>query len=144
VAFLRAARVGRLATADRRGRPYLVPVCFAFDGRAIYTPIDEKPKRVAPRRLRRVRNIERNPHVALIVDAYREDWRRLRYVLVLGTAAVVTPGAADHAAAVRGLRRKYAQYLAMRLEERPVLRIALRRVVAWSSAPPPRGGARRP
>lgn len=137
-ALLRRARVARLATADRRGRPHVIPICFAFDGRAIYTAIDEKPKRVAPRRLRRVRNVEVNPSVALVVDAYREDWRRLWYVLVLGTAAVVGPGTAGHAAAVARLRGKYPQYRAMRLEERPVLRITPRRVVAWSAGARPR------
>jgi len=116
----------------------VVPICFAFDGRAIYTAIDEKPKRVSPARLRRVRNIEANPHVALVVDAYDEDWRRLWYVLVLGTAAVLGPGAAGHTAAVARLRRKYPQYRAMRLETRPVLRITPRRIVAWPAGASPR------
>src|SRR5579883_3174839 len=86
VTLLRRSRVGHLATADARGRPHVVPVCFAFDGRRIVTALDEKPKRVGPRRLRRVRNIRVNPHVAFIVDRYDEDWRRLRFVLVLGVA----------------------------------------------------------
>ena len=64
-AMLREARVARLATADAGGQPHVVPVCFAVDGRTIYTPLDEKLKRVAPRRLRRVRNIEANPRIAL-------------------------------------------------------------------------------
>ncbi len=136
--LLRRARVARLATADRGGRPHVIPVCFAFDGRSIYTAVDEKPKRVAPRRLRRVRNIEVNPRVALVVDHYAEEWRRLWYVLVLGTAAAVGPGKREHAAAVARLRRKYPQYRAMRLEDRPVLRITPRRVVAWSAAGRPR------
>jgi coenzyme F420-0:L-glutamate ligase / coenzyme F420-1:gamma-L-glutamate ligase len=109
----------------------VIPICFAASGGRLYSPIDEKPKRAAPLRLRRVRNILANPHVALVVDEYREDWRRLWYVLVSGTAAVVMPGAADHAAAVRALRRKYRQYRAMRLAERPVLEITPARIVAW-------------
>ena len=130
-AVLRAARVARLATADRRGRPHVVPICFAVAGRRLYSPIDEKPKRAAPARLKRVRNILANPHVALVVDAYREDWRRLWYVLVFGTAEVIAPGTAEHAPALRVLRRKYHQYRTMRLEERPVLGITPARIVTW-------------
>jgi coenzyme F420-0:L-glutamate ligase / coenzyme F420-1:gamma-L-glutamate ligase len=130
-AILRRARVARLATADRRGRPHVVPICFAVAGRRLYSPIDEKPKRAAPLRLKRVRNIMENPRIALVVDAYREDWRRLWYVLVFGTAEVIEPGTAEHAAALRALRRKYRQYRAMRLEARPVLGITPGRIVTW-------------
>lgn len=131
--MLRRARVARLATADRQGRPSVVPICFAVRGRRLYSAIDEKSKRAAPRRLKRVRNIAANPHVALVVDAYREDWRRLWYVLVIGTAEVIQPGAAEHAAALRALRRKYRQYRTMRLEERPVLGITPGRIVMWTA-----------
>ena len=133
-AMLAAARVGRLATADVNGRPHVVPVCFAFDGRHLYTPIDEKPKRAAPRRLRRLRNIEANPQVALVVDHYEEDWSRLRFVLVSGTAQVIGEGR-EHEAAVALLRRKYPQYRGMRLEGRPVIKIAPLHVAAWAASP---------
>jgi coenzyme F420-0:L-glutamate ligase / coenzyme F420-1:gamma-L-glutamate ligase len=128
---LARARVARLATADREGRPHVVPICFAAAGSRLYSPIDEKPKRAEPQRLKRVRNIMANPHVALVADDYREDWRRLRYVLALGTAELIPPGAPEHAAALRALRRKYRQYRTMRLEELPVIGIALERVISW-------------
>ncbi len=131
-AMLREARVARLATADARGQPHVIPVCFVVDGQAIYTAIDEKPKRTAPRRLRRVRNIEANPRIALIVDHYEEDWRRLRYTLVTGTAQIID-GGPDHARAIALLREKYPQYRAMRLEDRPVLKISPRTVVTWAA-----------
>ena len=51
------ARVARLATLDARRRPHIVPVCFTYDGQFFYTAIDQKPKRVAPERLARLRNI---------------------------------------------------------------------------------------
>jgi PPOX class probable F420-dependent enzyme len=130
---LRRARVARLATADKNGRPHVVPVCFAFDGHALYSAIDEKPKRVSPRALRRVRNIEANPQVALVLDEYSEDWRRLWYVLVRGTADVIGPGGREHAVAIARLRRKYPQYRAMRLEDCPVLRITPERIVRWTA-----------
>jgi PPOX class probable F420-dependent enzyme len=131
--MLRRARVARLATADERGRPHVIPVCFVFDGRAIYSAIDEKPKRVSPRALRRIRNIEVNPHVALVVDEYTDDWRRLWYVLVRGTADIIGPGGREHAMAIARLRRKYPQYRTMRLEDLPVLRITPDRIVRWSA-----------
>ncbi|TMI82743.1 MAG: TIGR03668 family PPOX class F420-dependent oxidoreductase [Bacillati bacterium ANGP1] len=131
-AMLREARVARLATADAGGQPHVVPVCFAVDGETIYTPLDEKPKRVAPRRLRRVRNIEANPRIALVVDHYEEDWRRLRFALVTGTARIIEDGPA-HARAIALLREKYPQYRAMRLEDRPVLVISPHKVVTWAA-----------
>jgi PPOX class probable F420-dependent enzyme len=129
-AMLRGARVGRLATAGRDGQPHVIPVCFVLDEPEIYTPIDEKPKRTAPRRLRRIRNIEANPQVALVVDHYEEDWRRLRYVLVMGTAELLEAGA-EHARAIALLREKYPQYRAMRLEECPIIKITPGRIVTW-------------
>ncbi len=131
--MLRRARVARLATADAQGRPHVVPICFVFDGRTIYSAIDTKPKRVTPHRLRRVRNVRANPHVALVVDEYQEDWRRLWYVLVLGVAVTLGPGGREHVEAVARLRRKYPQYRTMRLDDRPVLRITPRRVIAWTA-----------
>jgi len=110
----------------------VIPVCFAFDGAAIYVVIDEKPKRTAPLRLRRVRNIVANPRVAMIVDHYEEDWRRLRYTLVTGTGRVIESGP-DHLRAIALLREKYPQYRAMRLEDRPVLVISPAGTIAWAA-----------
>ena len=131
-AMLREARVGRLATAGADGQPHVIPVCFVYDGRSIYTPVDEKRKRAAPRGLRRVRNVKANPQVAFVVDHYEEDWRRLRYLLVLGTAQLLEAGT-EHARAIALLRDKYPQYRPMRLEERPVIKITPGRVVAWQA-----------
>ena len=59
--FLDRVRVGRLATADMTAQPHVIPVVFATDGRKLYVPVDEKPKRVRPRELKRVRNLLENP-----------------------------------------------------------------------------------
>jgi len=82
VGIYNAAIPGRLATADRSGRPLVVPVCFVLEGSAIYSAIDAKPKRDPSRPLRRMRNVEENPQGSLVVDEYDEDWTRLRYVIV--------------------------------------------------------------
>jgi PPOX class probable F420-dependent enzyme len=72
-AFLRAGRVAHLATADASGQPLVIPICFAFDGQEFFSPIDEKPKRLSPQRLKRLRNIEENSQVSLVIDRYEED-----------------------------------------------------------------------
>ena len=109
LARLRRARVARLATADARGRPHVVPICFAAEARAVYHAIDAKPKGRPAAGLRRVRNMVENPRVALLVDHYEEDWRRLWFVLVRGRARLLRRGPA-RARGLRLLRRKYAQY----------------------------------
>ncbi|HEY6363766.1 MAG TPA: pyridoxamine 5'-phosphate oxidase family protein, partial [Candidatus Binatia bacterium] len=65
--LIRAARVAHLATADSGGQPLVIPICFVFDGKEFFSPIDEKPKRIAPRKLKRLRNIEENPQVSLVI-----------------------------------------------------------------------------
>ena len=129
--FIRDRRVARLATADGDGRPAVIPICYVFDGEHFYSPIDEKPKQVAPRQLKRVRNVETNPHVALVIDDYADDWSKLVYVLVTGLASVIQPGTDEHARAVRMLRDKYAQYHAMAIDERMVIKITPTRIKPW-------------
>ncbi len=133
--YINSARVARLATADAAGRPYVVPVCFAQSGVRIYIALDAKPKRVVPTRLKRVRNILANPYVALLVDTYSEDWTRLRYALVTGTAALAAPGSPDHSAAISLLRDKYPQYLRMPIESQPVITISVTCTYEWQAAP---------
>ena len=126
--FIERRRVAHLATADASGRPHVVPVCFAyFDGR-FYIAVDEKPKRSL--RLKRLRNIEENPQVALMFDRYDEDWSRLGWVMVRGTASVIEAGP-DHERAVAALRERYAQYRSMALEGRPVVRVTVERATSW-------------
>jgi PPOX class probable F420-dependent enzyme len=137
--YLETARVGRLATADADGRPHAVPVCFAFAGDALVTPIDEKPKSVSPTELRRSRDVAVNPRVALVVDHYVEDWSRLGWVQVRGTATHLDPGEPGHSTGVRSLREKYDQYTDHALEERPAIRIAPGSVRSWGVLERPDG-----
>lgn len=131
-ALLRESRVARLGTADAAGQPLVVPVCYVFDGHRCFSAIDAKPKRVPPRSLRRVRNIEANPRVSLLVDRYDEEWSRLAWVIVEGRADIVTVGA-ERAAAVDLLKEKYAQYRAMGLDPETVVIVRLTpgRLLFW-------------
>lgn len=138
-AFLRAGRVGRLATVGPDAAPHLVPVCYdaliADDGLvALHIALDEKPKRVAATALRRVRNLLANPAVSLLVDRYDDaDWGRLAFLRIDGRATLLDPTDATHAPAIAALRAKYPQYRAMALDERLVIRIAPTGARAWGS-----------
>lgn len=128
--LLRSARVAHLATADAAGHPHVIPICFAFDGKNFYSPIDEKPKRAAPSKLKRIRNIKENPRVAIVIDHYDEDWKKLGYVLVFGKARVLI-GGKTHQHAVRLLRRRYSQYRSMAIESRPMIAVTPKHTVVW-------------
>src|SRR5258708_31638509 len=133
-AFVRGQRVGRLATADADGHPHVVPVCYAFDGERFYTPLDEKPKRVAGKELRRVRNIEARHEASLVIDQYDDDWSRLGYVLVYGRAELLQPGDSLHPHALSLLRVRYFQYRTMDLEIHPVIVITPDSITSWGPA----------
>lgn len=132
--FVHAQRVARMATADEEGHPYAIPVCYAFDGTHFYTPLDQKPKSVPGRQLRRVRNIEANHEAALLIDQYSDDWTQLGYVLIHGHAELIDPADSRHAPAIALLRTRYTQYLTMTLEELPVIVITPVKVVSWGPA----------
>lgn len=132
-ALLSAAPVGRLATADAAGRPHVIPVCFACDGRRIYSALDAKPKRGRLADLRRVRNIRANPQASLVIDHYEADWSRLWYLLVSGTAELIDAGD-EHSTALALLRAKYPQYRAMALDDNPIIRITPQRAVGWAGS----------
>ena len=132
--FVNKQRVAQLATADAEGNPHVIPVCYAFDGERFYTPLDEKPKRVTASRLRRVRNIETRPEVALVIDQYDDDWSRLGYVLVQGHAEMLPPGDTARAQVLVQLRERYLQYKTMALEKYAVIAITPQHIVSWGPA----------
>lgn len=128
--FITASRVAHLATVDAAGVPSAVPICYQVEGARLFTPIDAKPKRDDWRNLQRVRNVRANPRVAVVVDRWDEDWRRLAWVHLRGQAALVESGP-DHARGIALLRAKYAQYHTMPLEERPMIVIAIEAARHW-------------
>jgi len=107
-ALFTGARAARLATVRPGGAPHIVPVVFAFDGDEIVTPVDHKPKRT--RDLQRIANIRNDPRVALLADAYDDDWSDLWWVRVDGEARIVEPGTAGHRTAAAVLAQRYGQY----------------------------------
>ena len=132
--FLDHSRVGHLATADARGAPHLIPVCYAVDvqtndGARLYITIDEKPKRQdIP--LKRVRNIRENRQAAFVVDRWDEDWRRLGWVMLRGPADILDSGP-EHDQAQVLIVARYPQYRTMQIAELPVIALRIARATDW-------------
>ena len=129
--FLAYCRVGHLATADARGTPHLVPVCFVVNERALYITIDKKPKS-NPGALKRLRNITENPVAAFVADRWDEDWTRLGWVMLRGPAEILTAGA-EHDQAQEWLRSRYPQYRGMDLAELPVIAVRIESAASWGN-----------
>jgi len=87
--LIKGAKVARLATVDQKSQPYVVPVVFVFHENSFFIPLDEKVKSVNPRKLKRVKNIEKNPNVTLLIDKYQNDWKKLFFLMIHGKATVI-------------------------------------------------------
>ena len=133
-AFATGHRLAHLATADAAGVPHVIPICYALLGEHFYFVVDEKPKQTRTG-LKRLRNIAANPHVALVIDDYDEDWTRLAYLLVQGAATPVADRE-EYESALAALRARYPQYRAMPLQfaTHPMVRITPQRTHLWRAA----------
>jgi PPOX class probable F420-dependent enzyme len=120
------ARVGRLALLDEEDLPRVLPITFAVFEGAVWSAIDQKPKRSAePARVRRLR---RRPEAALVVDRYSDDWSRLAWVELRGRVSVEPLGPA-----LEALTEKYPQY-AEAPPPGPLLRLSVERLTTWRAA----------
>ena len=136
--FIQRVRVARLATTDSDFKPHLVPVVFVFDGNHFFIPVDEKRKKAKPEKLRRIKNIQGNSNVALLIDEYNEDWTRLAFVMIQGIASIEKsrPQADIQAQkALKLLTIKYTQYQRVGTGE-ILIRIKPEKVVSWRSSLP--------
>jgi PPOX class probable F420-dependent enzyme len=127
--LLDSARCAHLGLLDDRDRPRVLPVTFVVAGGALWSAVDEKPKRVAPQELARVRFLRRRPEAALTVDVYDDDWSRLAWVQTLGSVAIVDADERAFAA----LAAKYPPYRE-RPPAGPLLRLDVERVLCWRAA----------
>ena len=89
-ALLDEQPVARLAYADADDHPRVLPITFAVAADAVWSAIDDKPKRT--REPARLRHLARRPAAALCVDRYDEDWTRLAWVQLLGDVEIVARG----------------------------------------------------
>jgi PPOX class probable F420-dependent enzyme len=133
--FIERARVARLATIDSEFKPHLVPVVFVFNGNHFFIPVDEKRKTAKPEKLKRIRNIQDNPNVTLLIDEYSEDWTKLAFVMIQGKASVATKeeGNIQVRQAYKKLMIKYLQYQKVGLGERCII-ITPKKVASWRNS----------
>jgi uncharacterized protein len=78
--FLESHELCRLATASKEGRPHVVPVIYAMDGQDIIIAIDYGT--------RKLKNLEENKEVALVVDDYRPN----RGIMIEGRCEILERG----------------------------------------------------
>ena len=133
--FIETARVARLATIDPEFKPHLVPVVFVFDGNSFFVPVDEKRKTVKPEKLKRIRNIQNNPNVALLIDHYDEDWTKLAFVMIQGEASVASKKEENIQVrqAYKKLMTKYVQYQKVGVGEMCII-IKPKKVASWGDS----------
>jgi PPOX class probable F420-dependent enzyme len=120
-----------LATADATSTPHLVPITFAVHDDVIAFAVDHKPKTTMS--LKRLRNIEENPRVALLADEYDEDWARLWWVRADGVARVLHE-ARERRTALEWLCAKYPQYRE-NVPAGPVVWVEVRAWRGWAFTP---------
>jgi PPOX class probable F420-dependent enzyme len=129
--------IARLALLDEQSEPRQLPIVFACAEGALWSPVDGKAKRSAD--LARLDRLARHPRVSLLLDEYGEDWSRLWWLELRGSAEVVRaetetePRIAEAAAA---LRAKYPQYAATPLFLGPptLLRITPESARGWAAS----------
>ncbi|GEM_PF-809414 len=135
--FLASERVARIATVNAVDKsPHVVPACFAFDGKAIYTTLHVGSKRL--------KNVREGSKVSVLVDRYMEeggDWKVLCGLLVYGKVRVLSYYD-DRVEFMHGwklLTEKYPQYrqwaradlLPKDPEKRRIMRIQPTKATRW-------------
>jgi pyridoxamine 5'-phosphate oxidase family protein len=87
LAYLRSQRLARLATVRPDGTPQIAPVGFRYN--AELDVIEIGGRYVS--QTKKFRNIQQNPHVALVVDDVLPPWQP-RGVEIRGTAQTLSTG----------------------------------------------------
>ena len=123
--LLTRERVCRVATVGEGGMPHVVPVCHVLaDGKVYFGTANDGQK---------VRNLKTNPHMAVLVDLYSEDWRLLKGVMVQGAARLIQRG--PEFRKIRALLyQKYPQYpddAGLKESDDVIVEVTPARVAAW-------------
>ncbi len=80
---------------------HVVPVCHVLEGGRIYFG--------SSRNSTKVRNLQKDAHIAVLVDLYSEDWDLIKGVMIQGTAKLIPRGPQFRKFRAL-LYKKYAQY----------------------------------
>jgi PPOX class probable F420-dependent enzyme len=124
--MLEGARVGHLGFVDETDRPRVLPVTYAVAEGAVWSAIDDKPKRADEPA--RVRYLRRRPEASLCVDLYDDDWSRLAWVQLGGTVEIL--GLGEGEVGLAALVARYAPYRERR-PPGPILRLEVERAICW-------------
>jgi len=108
--LIKRAKVARLGTVDQKLYPYVVPIVFVFHENSFFIPLDEKKKTVNSKNLKRVKNIEKNPNVTLLIDRYQNNWKKLFFLMIHGKATVINGNSKLMDKIHKLLISKYPQY----------------------------------
>ena len=101
-------------------------------------PIDEKTKRSRPESLKRIKNIQQNPNVAILIDEYNEDWRKLYFIMIQGRASIIGDKELEQSemlllkSAHQLLSDKYLQYQKIGIGEY-IIMIIPQKVITWKN-----------
>ncbi len=109
-------RVCHVATVGSSG----VPVCHVLHNGKLYFASGGDARRVS--------NLRANPHVAVTVDCYAEDWSNLKGVMIQGRATLLERGA-RFTSARRLLYQKYPQAPLARGDV--IVEVTPRHVFSW-------------
>jgi PPOX class probable F420-dependent enzyme len=95
----------------------------------------KKEKKAKPEKLKRIRNIQDNPNVALLFDEYSEDWTKLAFVMIQGKAFIANKieGNIQVREAYKKLMTKYIQYQKVGIGEVCII-ITPKKVASWSNS----------
>jgi PPOX class probable F420-dependent enzyme len=134
IRYISRKRIAHFATCDSNAIPTVIPICFVYHNGIVYSPIDKKPKKISPTKLKRVKNIMENPFVSLVIDEYNDNWNRLSYVIIQGSASLIDHGQ-EYESALGMLCEKYEQYSKMKLNDLglPVIKIVSNKIITWGN-----------
>jgi pyridoxamine 5'-phosphate oxidase family protein len=90
--YLSEQRIGRLATADRNGRPHVVPTGFNIDGEKGVVEIGGHIHPVRGQKRLYLTNLASNPYAAFVIDDLVIDPLTPRAVTVRGKALIHPEG----------------------------------------------------
>lgn len=117
-------RVCRVATAGESAL-HAVPVCHVLEDGRLYFGSD--PSSV------KVRNLQKDPRIVVLVDLYSEDWNLLRGAMMQGTATLIRRGPLFRKIRTL-LYKKYPQYqgeAALEESESVIVEVTPVHVSAW-------------
>ena len=87
IEYINGQRLGRLATVNPKGEPQIAPVGFHYNPEL--DVIEIGGRNVS--KTKKFRNIQKNPHVAFVIDDVLPPWRP-RGVEIRGTAEALLAG----------------------------------------------------